>query len=114
MIHTYSYLYTWKIIIAALYGFLFNDNAEGAFATYRAYESLGIMLGYTYNSVLCVKFKIYIMLVMFVLGLIGYIMCEISQKKYERTHGTNEQATELPDKKVGRNDIMIDTKISSM
>ena len=77
------------------------------------------MMGYVYNSVLCVKHKIYIMMIMFVLGVIGYVMCEISQRCYENTHGVSGEK-KLCDKKWTKEEakrislLLVDSKVSTL
>lgn len=76
----------------AMYGIMFSDNPEGAFSTYRFWEAVGMVIGYVYTTLICVSTKIYIQLVVFILGVIGYYIGEYMHKRYLETHRANDEA----------------------
>ncbi|XP_071997273.1 protein unc-93 homolog A isoform X2 [Engystomops pustulosus] len=77
--------YTGRIFLFcfALYGLLFDDHKEAAFANYRLWESLGFVIAYGYSTFLCVSVKLYILLAVLVLGMVLYAYVEHREKKKE-------------------------------
>ncbi|XP_022218548.1 UNC93-like protein [Drosophila obscura] len=67
----------WVTQIQAFYGLLFRRHKEAAFSNYRLFESIGFVLGFIYSSLLCVQSKLYIMLLVLTLGLIGFLAVEV-------------------------------------
>ena len=43
------------LLFPAFYGVLFADHEEAAFSNYRLWESLGFILAYVMNNVVCVR-----------------------------------------------------------
>ena len=68
----------WQTQLNGLYGTLFRRNKEAAFSNYRLWESLGFVIAFAYSKSLCVDVKLYIMIVVLVIGMIGYILVELS------------------------------------
>ncbi|BFZ13336.1 hypothetical protein BsWGS_16375 [Bradybaena similaris] len=62
--------------INALYGHVFSDKAEAAFANYRLWESLGFAVTYAYNDYLCTETKLYICLGVLAVSVVCYTMVE--------------------------------------
>ncbi|XP_076142709.1 protein unc-93 homolog A-like [Alosa pseudoharengus] len=52
----------WQTQINALYGVLFPDHTEAAFANYRLWESLGFLMAFGYSPHLCLSTKTYLLL----------------------------------------------------
>ncbi|XP_076438558.1 UNC93-like protein [Babylonia areolata] len=67
--------------INALYGALFTENTEAAFANYRLWESGGFVMTYAYQNSIKTEFKIYICLFFIVSGMVGYALVEIKERK---------------------------------
>ncbi|KAM8952969.1 protein unc-93 homolog A-like [Pelodytes ibericus] len=62
----------WQTQTNALYGVLFDDHKEAAFANYRLWESLGFVIAYGYSTFLCVSVKLYILLSVLVIAMVLY------------------------------------------
>ncbi|KAI8759356.1 protein unc-93 A, partial [Biomphalaria glabrata] len=68
-----------------LYGHLFSDKAEAAFANYRLWESLGFAVTFAYNDYLCTDTKLYVCLGVLGTAVICYTIVEVMawrKKKY--------------------------------
>lgn len=63
--------------LSAFYGTVFTGNSEAAFANYRLWESVGFIIAFGYSSALCVEVKTYILLVLLLLGMLGYAITEV-------------------------------------
>ena len=55
---------------------MFPDDTEGAFAAYRFFEAVGFVLGYVYNSAICMDLKIYILMAFHIVGSLLYYVTE--------------------------------------
>lgn len=62
--------------INALYGILFPTAEEAAFSNYRLWESLGLALAYLASNHLCIRPKLYILIVVATVGTICYYIVE--------------------------------------
>ncbi|XP_070136286.1 UNC93-like protein isoform X2 [Drosophila bipectinata] len=67
----------WVTQINGFYGLLFRRHKEAAFSNYRLFESIGFVVGFTYSSFICTRAKLYIMLLLLVIGLVGYLTVEV-------------------------------------
>lgn len=67
--------------VNALYGNLFSSKPEAAFANYRLWESLGFAVAYAYNDALCTDVKLYVCLSMLGVGMFGYTIVEIMERR---------------------------------
>lgn len=68
--------------IAALYSVIFPpENAPAAFSNYRLWESVGLLVAYITSSTLCIDDKISILLGFLVLGMAGYILVEVMERR---------------------------------
>lgn len=56
----------------ALYGVLFEENKEAAFANYRLGEAMGFVIAFGYSSFLCVSTKLYVLLGVLSLAMVAY------------------------------------------
>ncbi|XP_074165424.1 protein unc-93 homolog A-like isoform X2 [Sminthopsis crassicaudata] len=63
----------------ALYGVLFVNNKEAAFANYRLWESLGFVIAFGYSTYLCVSIKLYILLGALIISVMFYGSVEYLQ-----------------------------------
>ena len=68
-------------LFSALYGCLFKNHQEAAFANYRLFESIGFLVAFAYANSLTTEEKLYIVLAFLILGMIGYVACEVLDKK---------------------------------
>ncbi|KAI8520861.1 Protein unc-93 A [Branchiostoma belcheri] len=64
-----------------LYGYLFRKNQEAGFSNYRLWESLGFVVAFAYSNFLCTDVKLYILLAVLVLGMMGYALVEYNERK---------------------------------
>ena len=68
-------------IVSALYGYLFSDKPETAFAIYRIFESAGFIIAFSYSNYLCTSVKIYVTLSFLVVGMTLYGAVEIMDRR---------------------------------
>ena len=70
-----------------MYGVLFNDRTDAAFANFRFWEALGFCISYGYSPALDQKVKCYIMLGILLVAIIGYSACEwlVSEEAAKQT-----------------------------
>lgn len=66
---------------AGLYGVLFRRNKEAAFSNFRLWESAGFVVAYAYSTHLCARMKLYVMMVVLLVGVVGYVIVEILHKR---------------------------------
>eukprot|EP00058_Branchiostoma_floridae_P013373 XP_002598861.1 hypothetical protein BRAFLDRAFT_90114 [Branchiostoma floridae] len=71
----------WQLEINALYGYLFRKNQEAGFSNYRLWESLGFVVAFAYSNFICTNVKLYILLGVLVLGMMGYAVVEYNEKQ---------------------------------
>ena len=64
----------------AVYGVLFSKESEAAFSNYRMWESLGFIIAFAYSTFLCTSVKLYILMSMLIIGMIGYFIVEAMQR----------------------------------
>lgn len=69
---------------SVLYGVLFNDQKGAAFANYRLWESLGCAFSFALSNFVCVEIKLYILIVVLVLGIVLYALVEYIESQCER------------------------------
>ena len=65
----------------ALYGCIFSNTTEAAFANYRLWESAGFITAFGYSNYLCVYNKLFILLGSLIVGMIGYFYAEALEGK---------------------------------
>ncbi|ESO90997.1 hypothetical protein LOTGIDRAFT_163509 [Lottia gigantea] len=66
--------------INALYGFLFTENTEAAFANYRLWESCGFIFAFAYNDYIATYIKLYVCMGVLSVGMMGYTAVEFLQR----------------------------------
>ncbi|XP_052025761.1 protein unc-93 homolog A isoform X2 [Apodemus sylvaticus] len=71
----------WQTQNNALFGVLFEENKEPAFANYRLGEAVGYVIAFGYSSFLCVSTKLYILLGVLSLAVVGYGVVEYLESK---------------------------------
>ncbi|KAL4235032.1 unc-93 A [Mactra antiquata] len=67
--------------INALYGYLFTDSAEAAFANYRLWESVGFIIAFAYSSYICTGIKIYVCIGVLNIGMLLYGVVEFLDRR---------------------------------
>ena len=93
---SFDYSVTTFIMISALYGSLFKDNTEAAFATRGLSASAGFLMTYAYQNSLKTAHKLYVCLAFLVVGIIGYTIVEIMEYWKNRTSSCSN--TSIPEK----------------
>lgn len=76
----------WQTQINSLYGLLFRDKEEAAFANFKLWECAGLSLAFGYSSFLCTASKIYILLTFLTVGVTGYFIVEIQNSMHRKTY----------------------------
>ncbi|XP_056620527.1 protein unc-93 homolog A [Triplophysa dalaica] len=71
----------WQTQTNALYGVLFSEHKEAAFANYRMWESLGFVIAFAYSTYICLSTKIYIVLAVLALTMVTYLYVEYNEYK---------------------------------
>lgn len=71
--------------INALYGHVFSDKAEAAFANYRLWESLGFAVTYAYNDYIRTDVKLYVCLGVLACSVVCYTIVETILYKRKKT-----------------------------
>lgn len=74
----------WQTQVNAFYGVLFPTKQEAAFSNYRLWESLGFVISFAYGDFLCTDIKIYILMVVLVIGISLYGVIELMRRKESR------------------------------
>lgn len=72
----------WQTQTNALYGILFAEHKEAAFANYRMWESLGFVIAFAYSTYICLSTKIYIALSVLALTMVTYLYVEYNEYKH--------------------------------
>ncbi|CAG2185499.1 Protein unc-93 homolog A [Mytilus edulis] len=82
--------------INALYGYLFTNNTEAAFANYRLWESIGFILAFAWSGILVTKVKLGLCLGFLTLGMFFYTFVEIQdRRKNQRVFTKDEDKSPL-------------------
>ena len=67
-----------------MYGVLFKDNSEAAFANLKVWHSVGLIMAFGYQSHLCLPIKVYILLGSLVVAMVGYMTVEVTEWRQRR------------------------------
>lgn len=62
-------------------GILFPSREEAAYSNFRLWESLGYIIAYAYSVYLCAAVKVYILIALLIIGMVGYLVVEWQEKK---------------------------------
>ncbi|XP_064618625.1 protein unc-93 homolog A-like [Lineus longissimus] len=76
----------WQTQSNTLFGVLFPEKQEAAFAAYRIFQSLGFALAFGYSYFLCVETKLYILASVLVISLGLYSVIEFRLKQSHHRH----------------------------
>ncbi len=60
---------------------MFPTNQEAGFSNYRLWESLGFVVAFAVGNYICVNVKLYILIVFLVVGVAGYAVIEVIQRR---------------------------------
>ena len=74
-----------RLLFSALFGVLFSEKQEAAFASYRMLQAVGLAMAFGYSYLLCIQTKLYIMGSFMAVGLLLYGVIEYKlylNKKY--------------------------------
>uniref|UniRef100_A0A8C5Y2S6 Protein unc-93 homolog A n=1 Tax=Microcebus murinus TaxID=30608 RepID=A0A8C5Y2S6_MICMU len=93
----------WQTQNNALFGVLFEENKESAFASYRLFEALGFVIAFGYSTFLCVYVKLYILIgvlsvTMVAYGTVEYLESENPGRPLEPTQACQEEVKEIQTK----------------
>ncbi|EDW00806.1 UNC93-like protein [Drosophila grimshawi] len=66
----------WLVVVNAFYGILFPNHLIAAYSNFRLWESTGSVIGYVISSQLCTSTKLTILMVVMIVGCIGYGLIE--------------------------------------
>lgn len=70
----------WQTQINAFYAVIFQHQPEAAFSNYRLWESLGFAVQFAYSGHLCTNVKIYLMMAILFVGIVGYVIIELKER----------------------------------
>jgi len=88
----------WQSNIHSLHGSVFVKNQEAAFSNYRLFKSIGSLIAFGYANTISTAEKLYICLGTLIVGIIGYILCEIIHaRRYQINDEEEEQKSYLQD-----------------
>ncbi|XP_061099755.1 protein unc-93 homolog A-like isoform X2 [Conger conger] len=71
----------WQTQTNALYGVLFPQQKEAAFANYRMWESVGFMIAFAYSNFICLNTKLYVLIAVLILSMVLYAWLEWEEHK---------------------------------
>ncbi|XP_069788247.1 protein unc-93 homolog A isoform X2 [Narcine bancroftii] len=100
----------WQTQINALYGVLFLEHKEAAFANYRLWESMGFVIAFSYANFLCIEVKLIILLIVLLAGMSLYGVVEYIEIS-KASHGTASQVFQQKIK-IG-NELQVEDKKES-
>ncbi|XP_006755239.1 PREDICTED: protein unc-93 homolog A, partial [Myotis davidii] len=69
----------WQTQNNVLFGALFAEHKEAAFAHYRLWEAMGFVVAFGYSTFLCVHVKLYILLAMLSAAMMSYVAVEVME-----------------------------------
>ncbi|XP_012282873.1 UNC93-like protein [Orussus abietinus] len=67
----------WLVQVNALSGILFPGSEEAAYSNFRLWEATGSVVAYAYSPYLCTDMKLYILMVILGVGMVGYALIEL-------------------------------------
>ena len=69
----------------ALYGVLFENDEEAAFSNYRLWEGVGYIIAYGLGPQVCIEAKLYVLLAVIIVAMVGYFVIEINERREKDT-----------------------------
>ncbi|XP_025988285.2 UNC93-like protein [Solenopsis invicta] len=85
----------WLVQVNALSGILFPGREEAAFSNFRLWESTGSVITYVYSPYLCTYMKLYLLIGILCVGMVGFGVIEWSGIRVERTVSEDKRDVEL-------------------
>ncbi|KAM4694032.1 protein unc-93 homolog A-like isoform 2-T2 [Discoglossus pictus] len=82
-----------QTLLNALYGVLFDQNKEAAFANFRLWQSVGFIITFAYSNYLCVYVKLYVVLSVMLLGMLLYLVVEFLEYKKQSANAETRSTT---------------------
>ncbi|XP_041979538.1 UNC93-like protein [Aricia agestis] len=76
----------WLVQVNALSGILFPGDEEAAYSNFRLWEATGSVLSYASAPYLCVRTRLYILLLLLILGFSGYTTIEAMEYQAKKRH----------------------------
>ena len=86
----------WNTQNNSFYGVLFSENKEAAFSSYRLMESIGYLTAFVLQTQLCIEAKLYILLIVLSVGLLGYFCIELNERKLKKIEKALPKLKEEP------------------
>jgi hypothetical protein len=71
-------------VVPAIYGVLFEKHEEAAFSNYRLWESIGFIIAYVNTNLICVNAKLFVLLGIVSVGMVGYLLVELMDRKNKK------------------------------
>lgn len=90
-----SYLLMIFCMISALCGLLFPNKEEAAYSNFRLWEATGSVIAYAYSPYLCTVKKLYILMFILCVGMIGYGVIEKTGRVKRISRDENKPDFEL-------------------
>ena len=76
-------------MFSALYGVLFTNEAEAAFANYRMWESIGFIIAFAYSEHICTEPKLIVITCVLIVGYIGFCIVTVMEKNRKKNEPAN-------------------------
>ncbi|XP_071555288.1 UNC93-like protein isoform X1 [Temnothorax nylanderi] len=93
----------WLVQVNALSGILFPGREEAAFSNFRLWESTGSVITYVYSPYLCTYTKLYLLIGILCVGMVGYGVIERLGIRADRAVSDNKPDFELmADREINR------------
>lgn len=89
----------WQAQVNGLYGSMFKANKEAAFSNYRLFEAMGFALSLGTSTLFCLRTKCIILLIVLLLGGLGYGIVEFKHTRKERQIAKMEAAPSFEEQK---------------
>lgn len=71
----------WQCGINGYYGVLFPADEEASFSNYRLWEAIGFVISFAESNLMCVNVKLYILLGVVAVGMVGFYAVEYRTKR---------------------------------
>lgn len=83
------------LAVSALSGILFPGQEEAAFSNFRLWESTGSVITYIYSPYLCTSIKLYLLIGILCVGMVGYGVIEWLGIRADKTVSDDKPDFEL-------------------
>lgn len=67
-----------------MYGIIFAGKEEASYSNFRLWESTGSVITYSYSPYLCTHIKLYLLLGLLILGILGYSLVLIVKSRRDQ------------------------------